>query len=189
MSRSCPCVGERRRTTSSSLQRRFVGKGPVKPHNQRCPRRLLPPCREGIFDVAPTRSADRLPLIMTNPAPQPARPPTKAGFTVGLPQWRLALQHPTAWISIFAGFVAAGRGGPGHRAGPRRGAAVSHPLGRADAHVGHRWWILTASRASASERNQRTFITMKVRSSYCSASRIQSFISSESRALISLTGR
>jgi hypothetical protein len=46
-----------------------------------------------------------------------------------------------------------------------------------------------ASRASASERSQRTFITMKVRSSYCSASRIQSFISSESRALISLAGR
>ena len=52
-----------------------------------------------------------------------------------------------------------------------------------------RWRILTASRASASARNQRTFITMKVRSSYCSASRIQSFISSESRALISLAGR
>ena len=43
--------------------------------------------------------------------------------------------------------------------------------------------------ASASERSQRTFITMKVRSSYCSASRIQSFISSESRALISSAGR
>ena len=40
-------------------------------------------------------------------------------------------------------------------------------------------------RAAASERSQRTFITMKVRSSYCSASRIQSFISAESRALIS----
>ena len=35
--------------------------------------------------------------------------------------------------------------------------------------------------SSASERSQRTFITMKVRSSYCSASRIQSFISWESR--------
>jgi len=49
--------------------------------------------------------------------------------------------------------------------------------------------VVTASRASASERSQRTFITMKVRSSYCSASRIQSFISSDSRALISLAGR
>jgi len=47
----------------------------------------------------------------------------------------------------------------------------------------------TRTVASASERNQRTFITMKVRSSYCSASRIQSFISSDSRALISLAGR
>jgi len=52
-----------------------------------------------------------------------------------------------------------------------------------------RRFLVTASRASANERSQRTFITMKVRSSYCSASRIQSFISSESRALISLAGR
>jgi hypothetical protein len=36
---------------------------------------------------------------------------------------------------------------------------------------------------------QRTFITMKVRSSYCSASRIQFFISAEIRALISSAGR
>ena len=42
---------------------------------------------------------------------------------------------------------------------------------------------------TANERRQRTFITMKVRSSYCSASRIQSFIASESRALISLAER
>ncbi len=54
---------------------------------------------------------------------------------------------------------------------------------------GHIVRLLTASRASASERSQRTFITMKVRSSYCSASRIQSFISSEIRALISSAGR
>ena len=52
-----------------------------------------------------------------------------------------------------------------------------------------RRFLVTASRASASERSQRTFITIKVRSSYCSESRIQSFISSESRALISLAGR
>ena len=52
-----------------------------------------------------------------------------------------------------------------------------------------RRFLVTASRASVSERSQRTFITIKVRSSYCSESRIQSFISSESRALISLAGR
>jgi hypothetical protein len=38
----------------------------------------------------------------------------------------------------------------------------------------------STSRASASEQSQRTFITMKVRSSYCSASRIQFFISAKS---------
>jgi len=52
-----------------------------------------------------------------------------------------------------------------------------------------RRFLVTASRASASERSQRTFITIKVRSSYCSESQIQSFISSESRAPISLACR
>ena len=52
-----------------------------------------------------------------------------------------------------------------------------------------RRFLVTASRASANERSQRTFITMKVRSSYCSASRIQSFIPAEIRALISSAGR
>src|SRR5688572_17804164 len=73
-----------------------------------------------------------------------------------------------------------------------RGLAVFDQYGiRSDApmRIGHRWRVSIASRAPASERSQRTFITMKVRSSYCSASRIQSFISSESRALISLAGR
>jgi hypothetical protein len=59
----------------------------------------------------------------------------------------------------------------------------------ATAAAAHQGLVVAKRRASASERSQRTFITMKVRSSYCSASRIQSFISSESRALMSLAGR
>jgi hypothetical protein len=83
------------------------------------------------------------------------------------------------WEAVTSGAIAR-IGDPAARSRARHALDVDDFLRR---------FLVTASRASASERSQRTFITIKVRSSYCSESRIQSFISSESRALISLAGR